>query len=276
MKKNEIKNIVTSYRSVSEWVRKLQAAPVSSIFKARGHLSSEDGSASYRGTQSWDDAQSLLARGDKENFEAIKSASKAFKIPVNGTLNRSVIREDYVGFMPCVPAAVLGFPKSMYNTERVDLKGRVISVAYFINADCYETASSIRDAGRKLAAALYSAEASGVRVNLWVGMSSEGRNERLITVVRIKDANQRTNLLKMAYPLCNPSFLRRHLLREIEQCEGLGYDFTNGYGAPVGNKTLLRTTLEAKGIKCQHLFTYSDLQQMPQSSVNAMLQGKKV
>ena len=67
--------------------------------------------------------------------------------------------------------------------------------------------------------------------NLYVAsiscMTSGGAAQGFI--LKIKDSGQYIDLLKTAYPLINPSFLRRHDFRFLEITPGVPYNSNYGY-----------------------------------------------
>lgn len=59
-------------------------------------------------------------------------------------------------------------------------------------------------------------ELSGTRVELHIIGGSELNQEFQIMDIKVKDSGESLNMYKLAYPLINPSFLRRHIFRVTE------------------------------------------------------------
>ena len=153
---------------------------------------------------------------DKNAYSEMKSASKEFNAASNlGTITRTQVTRDIAGFMPNVPAAVMNLPKCMLSIKRQRVSSRVLNVLYNPSAANNETIEDMRAAGLKVAKAVYATEAKGIRVNLWVVCGSY-QEESVVVMIKIKTADQANNLLKAAYPLTNPSFIRRQFLKFIE------------------------------------------------------------
>ena len=73
-------------------------------------------------------------------------------------------------------------------------------------------------------------EKNGYRVNLYAYFCGGGKNKTLGTaIIKIKDSGKYLDTLRIAYPLVNPSFYRRHIFAYMERLNGFGLNDSYGY-----------------------------------------------
>ena len=193
---------------------------------------SNSGDSSFCGTETFDEADELRKYGDRGSLEMMMKAKavtdKAFE-KLQGTRAKNF--NDVLGFQPIVPNAIIGLPQSMINQKRQPKKIRTIDV--FVNASTvwYTSTEDIALRGAYTLSAIDALERSGYRVNLYIGKCSIGSGNRVIGFfMNIKQSDQPLNLMKVAYYIVNPSFLRRTGFR-IMETEGNLPDVTSGYGS---------------------------------------------
>ena len=77
-------------------------------------------------------------------------------------------------------------------------------------------------------------EAQGYRCNLNIvlGTTAGYPSKQFVVKVRIKSANEKLNVSKLAFPLVHPSMLRRLFFRFIEVYPHVTKSFVSGYGSP--------------------------------------------
>ena len=77
-------------------------------------------------------------------------------------------------------------------------------------------------------------KAQGYRCNLNIvlGTTAGYPSKQFIVKVRIKSANEKLNVSKLAFPLVHPSMLRRLFFRFIEVYPNVTKSFVSGYGSP--------------------------------------------
>ena len=81
-------------------------------------------------------------------------------------------------------------------------------------------------------------EAQGIRVNLNLIWGVAAGNTKEVTKVRLKSANERLNISKLAFPLVHPSMLRRLCFRYLEVAPTVTKSYTLGYGSPLDGSQL--------------------------------------
>lgn len=264
----EAKKVIRKFDSIADFEHYLDVTPASTLFRESRHvLYSKEGSRYFTGTSSYEEATELLNKGDKKAYNALKGAKEAFSAASNaGTVQRRQVQRSIAGFMPNVPASLMNLPQSMFAVRTAKVASRVLNVLYLPTASGIITTEELLSAGNKVAKAVYTTEAKGVRVNLWIGIATRTEKQSLTLVVNIKKADQYGNLLKTAYPLTHPSFLRRQGFRAIEVEEGLtDKNFINGYGRP---KHLNDVMEDLSDMKFDVALDFKSIKDMSQDEVN--------
>lgn len=229
---------VTEYESIEEFEKDLMAKEVSTLFKGPyknrkfEDLSSVSGNASFTGTHSFNDALNLLRNGWEHGA---KELTKKLKVK-NNSPQMELVRKtvyDIVGFQACVPRYLQGVPQSMINKRMIPQKQKVLTLVKDI---CYSAGVSqerIMEDSITFLQIVQAIEAQGIRVNINAAFLSKEGNEWSWVRLKIKGANERINISKMAFAMAHPSFLRRMMFRYIETDERLqSKGFTRGYGVP--------------------------------------------
>lgn len=265
------KTIVRKFNSLAEYDAYLESGETNKIFAGSIGLSTYETSGSFEGTKTWEEATNLMMNGDKERHNTLKSARQEFRVASNaGTCSRRTMVRGVAGFMPNVPASVMNMPQAMFDVRTTKHSARVLNIMYSPTANCKYAASEIDACGMKVAKAVYHTEAKGVRVNLWIVIGAQF-TEKIIVAVRVKTADQYGNLLKAAYPLAHPSFLRRQFCRaeEIDK-ELTDNGFRNGHGYPMS----LGDIKNSIGSKFDVALSFYDVRNMSQEDVNKAFEKK--
>ena len=97
-----------------------------------------------------------------------------------------------------------------------------------------------------------SIESNGTRVNLYVGEAVINKSYDQVAgmAIKIKNATQPIDIVKMVYPLVNPSMLRRHHFRWMEITAGIAQNFSDGYGCVNDKKTMPYVKKEMRNCHC--------------------------
>lgn len=232
-----MKYISHKFENVSQYVEYLNKGVVNGVFKANeemGLLSSQSTNDNkWRGTNSWEDAQNLLRYGDREKFALLKKSLDKLNMKGSGYKMRRKVTTSIVGCVPHIPNYLQGMPECMIDIVKTKIKSsKVLNIIYNASVSCDVSPQRIIEAGAKMLSKVQNLERQGYRANLYCTFSSKKGKETASILVRIKSSEQYLDALKCAYPLVNPSFLRRHYLRYLEVCEITERDFSNGYGVP--------------------------------------------
>ena len=184
--------------------------------------------ADWYGTKTFRDAQRLLEYGDSDTARDVYEGVTLKSAAIKRTTRQ--VRASVTGFAPHVPNAIAGVPCSMIRVNYIPVKTRVLTVVYNISVNGGISAQSMKQAAVTMLSAINTIEAHGTRVNLYVCDLSRwkfhhvGRPDEVQEVgwlLKIKSSTQHLDILKTAYPLCNPAMLRRHSFRFTEITEGI-------------------------------------------------------
>ena len=232
------------------------------------YYESEKGTRSFTGTGSFVDADGLLRDGDTENARKLNAAAGNGLKSANGDGARVRRFSAVCGGVANVPATVLGLPKSMIQTRKIVYKdSKVLNLIYNTSIDWTVGADEITKVSATLVCAIMGLEKKGYRVNLFVNMSvyeGTGRNKETVAAfVRIKDSGQYLDAKKMAYPLVNPSMLRRHFFKFIEKAAGISNSrWPDGYGHPIKDAAEVAELAKGAGVRSGRVVSFYDIRRM--------------
>lgn len=197
----------------------------------------------FAGTSSYAAAEQLLDYGCPDIAERLaKAVCKAKKIE----LKNSFIRQQ-AGFVPVVASWLCGDPQSMLAVKRQRRQARVIDAYISCSYNCSVSAEAIVKAQSRALSMVRGLEESGLRVNLWVFNVVEGSSREFAFYLRIKKAEEKLNILKLSYPLCHSSFLRRHFFALMERTVAADTEtLARTYGRPLGGASAALLELVGK------------------------------
>ena len=181
---------------------------------------------------SYETAVDLLTHGWKEKITEIKSKlDKSVKAE-----NTKMVRTQKLGvtgYSPCVPNAIVGVPKSMFYSNKVPKKSKIIEILYDITFASDVEVEDCINKGIELLSKIYSLEMNGFRVKLSaVGTYlKDYEDEGYIMAVAIKNENQPIDLSRIAFPLAHPAMLRKISFDWYERLPNAKY--ITGYGRPM-------------------------------------------
>ena len=222
------KVIFNKFDSVEEFSHWLQVTPQTAGGKrwnGSNEISGEN--TEFTGTRTFEEAQDLLKYGDKQNAEKISATIRKIKAQGKGNATRNSLYNSPCGFMPIVPKVLAGDPQNMLAIKKQRYKStKVINIAYNTTVGWQISTDEIIETTAKVANVIASLEKNGYRVNLYAFSCGKGKRDTVYSLlVKIKDSGKYLDTLRIAYPLVNPSFLRRHIIAYLERLKGYGiYD----------------------------------------------------
>lgn len=217
------KVIFNKFDSVEQFSNWLQSTPQTAKGKEFNSSNETNSWATeFTGTQSFDEAQHLLKYGDKVNGDKIAATIRKIKAQGKGNETRNKLYNSPCGFMPIVPKVLAGDPQNMLAIKKQRYNStKVINIAYNVAVSCSITVNQLTETAAKVANVIASLEKNGYRINLYA--YSCGRDLRFnyySLLIKIKDSGKYLDTLRIAYPLVNPSFYRRHVFGYMERLKG--------------------------------------------------------
>lgn len=225
-----------TFKSVYEFEKTLNQRPVNKDFGETKEecSSSRKGNTSWYQTKSYEEADDLLVNGWNAKIGELKSEIEKFSSAI--VIKRRRQQKSVVGFMPCVPNAIKGVPKAMISyTKKERLEKLNTKHIIYSNCECAGTSGdTLLKAGLTILKMAMILDKSNVRTKIdIVPFESYADGDFIGCSVNIKEYRQPFNYSKMAYPIANPSFFRRHGFRYLETLSGNLKNWTCGYGGRV-------------------------------------------
>lgn len=221
---------VIEFNSIHDLYNYITETPLNKAFQW-AHLQSSSGSESFTKTSSFEQASDLLRNGWKDGSEKLTKALKVEESKMEPIM-RPRQTYDVQGYQASVPRYLQGIPTSMVTKKNVPIKQKVITVSKSIDYNGGVSANQIQEESIKAFMIIKKLESQGYRVNLNLTMGTSESFGFLIKI-RVKNANEKLNISKMAFPIMHPSMLRRIMFRFIEVYPKITKEFVHGYGMPM-------------------------------------------
>ena len=272
-----------SFCNLDSFSRYLENRPTKAAFLNRADGPASTKISEYRtewtGTSSFEEADRLFQYGDEKSAQKMAPAAltKAADVPAVDLRARRV--RSVAGFSPNVPAVLQGRPKTMYKLIRQKVDTKVVTFCYDCASD-WTIDSDVRAAAAlKLVNTILGIEKKGYRVNLYVCACMQGSSEACGAFVKIKDSGAYMDRKKMAYPLINTSFFRRHMFKFIETADGLKEKvWPRAYGYAIDkDEAGQRRRIEiarAAGVNVEKIVSYYDIKDLDEAGIAALLMAK--
>lgn len=238
------KKVKIEFGSIHEFVDYITKTPPNDSFRYES-LSSSASDRGWHGTRSFEEASDLLKHGWPDMAEKLNTKLKA-----EGKMEPAYVSKivyDVQGFQPIVPLYLQGVPTSMASRKKIVMKQKVVTINKDISYSGSTSIDTIMEESIKAFRIIKRLESQGYRVNLNVCLgtkrwpsSSDSTSEQYYVRIRVKSANEKLNVSKLAFPLVNPSMLRRILFRFIEVYPLVSKGFVSGYGYPANDKDIKR------------------------------------
>jgi hypothetical protein len=230
--------IIEEFSSLSQLISELSRRDNNQVM--RNEHSSQKKGDSWAGTNTYEEAVKYILGGYEKPLDALKRG-----VITANTKSTSPRRcrpmNDIIGYVPNVPAAVIGLPQSMIRQGIEPKKSKIINIIYSPDANFMTSSETIEKAGIAVLSLINNLEKNGYRIALSIAFYvGEKNNEEAIAMVKVKDWRQPIDLKKIAFPICNSGMLRRFGFKWLETCKGLqesgwagGYGRTPKYGRAV-------------------------------------------
>ena len=229
VKKESTKEII-EFDSLNEFYSYITTTEINKAFEHKS-LHSIHGSEDFTGTKSFEEAVELFKNGWTEKAKELTQKLKVIENEVEvNTKQKPCLSMQ--GYQAVVPLYLHGVPNNMVNKKMVPVKQKVITINKPISYAARISKQQILEESIKALQVIKKIEAQGVRCNLNI-VWAVSAGKTIIVKVRIKSSTEKLNISKLAFPLVNPSMLRRLAFRFLEVYPGVTEAFTWGYGTPV-------------------------------------------
>jgi hypothetical protein len=228
--------VTREFTSLQDFTHYIESTPFNNAFRWEQLSSSKTSDNEWSGTKSYDEAMDLLKHGWSEGTQKLMARIKLISQKEQGKITRMAY--DIVGFTPSVPRYIIGLPTNMINKKQFPAQQKVITINKDFSYSCAISNSQIMEYSAATLQLVKKVEELGYRVNLNVIWGTAAGGLAQVIKVRIKNANERLNLSKMAFPLAHTSMLRRLGFRYLETAPEITWDFVQGYGSPLGQSSL--------------------------------------
>lgn len=227
---------VREFSSLNDFETYITNTPLNDTFRW-ANLSSVSGGKEFTGTYSYEQAVEMFKNGWQSKAEEL---TKKLKVIQNQVIDAQVqkVLFDVVGFQASVPRYLQGIPTNMVNKKLVPIKQKIVTINKDISYNCGITTEQIVEASIQTLQLVKRIEAQGIRVNLNLVWGVTAGNTKEVVKIRLKSANERVNISKLAFPLVHPSMLRRLCFRYLEVAPTIKQNYLYGYGSPLDGYTL--------------------------------------
>lgn len=235
----EGKREVVEYDSLQEFYNYICDTPINEVFRWEEH-SSVTGSKSFTHTESFNEAVELFKNGWSDMASKLVQKLKVIESKTQPTMKPKT-QLSVCGYQAIVPLYLNGVPNNMVNKKMVPVKQKVITINKSIDYSAATTTDQIIDESIKAMQIVKKLETQGLRCNLNIVLGTKEPDKEIFIKVRIKSANEKLNVSKLAFPLVHPSMLRRLFFRFIEVHPTITRSFTHGYGRPAQSSDIRET-----------------------------------
>lgn len=233
-----MKSYTQEFDTIGQFYKYICDTPLNDVFRWHS-LSSVKQSYSFTKTMSFEQATELMKDGWQEMAQKLTTRLNVLQKQIK-PMQRSINTLSVAGYQPVVPLYLAGVPTDMVSKKMVTMKSKVINITKCITYSAYVTPDEIIEESIKALQAVKKIEAQGYRVNLAIALGTETHDTRLVAKVKIKNANERLNNSKVAFPMVHPSMLRRLFFRYIETNPNTTSSFAIGYGCPTSYEDMCK------------------------------------
>ena len=226
---------VAEFKSIREFEQFITETPTNKVFENGCSLSSKDTdrwTTSFTMTKSFDEAIDLLHNGWTDKAKELAKRLKAVERDMAPIMKQQRCI-SVAGYQPIVPLFLAGQPASMVGTRMHPVKQKVVTLVKSISYSGGVEPEEWTKQGLKALAVVKKLEANGLRVNVDIvrgGYDPDSNSDGIACRVRVKNANERLNVSKLAFTMCHPSMQRRLMFRFTETYGKVtsGYRWTYG------------------------------------------------
>lgn len=236
-------NIMVDFDSITEFVKYINETEVNRAFAYKMSLASHKtgmDAYSFTKTNSFEEASNLLKHGWSEMAQKLNKQLITKTMHVKNTTKRKTVY-DVVGHQAIVPLYLQGVPQNMAHTKMVSIPNKVITIDKCIGVLGDKTTEQIIEGSIKAMQIVRQLEAQGYRINLNLIAVAEAGGQKLGCRIKVKKANEKLNVSKLAFPMIHPSMHRRMVFRFREVFPETNSEFSWGYGRTISVDEIRRS-----------------------------------
>lgn len=220
------------FSSLEEFYNYICNTPINESFRWENLASSEQSTHKeyWTKTKSFEEASELFKKGWSEMAEDLTQRLKAEGVIEPVMTTKTV--QSVEGYHPIVPLYLMGIPNNMVSRKVKPVKQKVVTLNKCITYSAIITSNQIIEESIKAFKLIKKLESQNYRVNLNILDCTYVFDEKYFVKIRLKSANEKLNISKMAFPLVHHSMLRRLCLRFTEVYPDVSKKFITGYGRP--------------------------------------------
>lgn len=206
-------NKVLHFNSINDFVKCLREQETNWVFSS-SYCASKERSNNWNGNMTLDEAIDTMNHGWSAG--AISLEKKLKTVKHNMITDKEVQNIlDVCGYQPIVPLYLNGVPNCMLRKQMQPKRQKVITINRSFSASGSVSSETLMKESTKVLQIIYKLEKMGYRINLNLVISCG-----LYAVsIRLKSANERLSVSKLAFPLVHTAMFRRLFFRFIEVCE---------------------------------------------------------
>lgn len=223
------------FSSLGEFYDYICNTPFNNAFRWAKH-SSVDGSLYFTKTRDFKEATDLFKKGWSDMSTKLVQKLKVAEQKTMPTMKPKTTL-GVAGYQAIVPLYLNGIPTNMVNKKMVPVKQKIVTLNKSINYSCKVTTEEIIEESIKALQIVKKIESQGFRCNLNIVLGAM-EDKKILVKIRIKSANEKLNVSKLAFPLVHPSMLRRLFFRFIEVHPTVTKEFVYGYGRPANTSEI--------------------------------------
>ena len=232
------KTEVVEYNSLNEFYEYIVRTPFNKAFCWAKHYST-DNTFSFTKTKDFDEATDLFKHGWSDMASKLVQKIKVIEDKTE-TLTKPKNVLGVSGYQAIVPLYLQDVPNNMVTKKMMPIKQKVITLNKSVDYASGTSSDQIESESIKAMQIIKKLEVQGYRCNLNIvlGTFDSDSQKKFVVKVRIKSANEKLNVSKLAFPLVHPSMLRRLFFRFIEVYPSITKDFVENYGTPAKSSEL--------------------------------------
>lgn len=227
------------FDSLLEFYNYITENPTNKAFENKHKSSQEVGCKDYshknlywHGTKTYEEAISLFKNGWSEGAQELTLKLKKIETQKEvQTQYKNIL--SMCGYQAIVPLYLQDVPNNMINKKLVPVKNKVITINRAICCSSSVSPDTLKNESVKCFLIIKKIEQAGIRVNLNLLISTG----HVCVKIRLKSANEKLNISKLAFPLIHPAMFRRLYFRFIETYPTIPKSYVYGYGSVIDEST---------------------------------------